>query len=266
MRKLLFLTLFIISVYSLKAQDSTNYQTYNKKGIAILPEKGDWVIGIDATPFFDFAGNLILISDQANDAPEFAFTAQRPGQIFSKYYLKNNKALRMGLRLGLTSRTEKDGNPSDPDEIDIIKETALNIGITVGIENHRSIRGRLRGFYGYELGINKTPYSGSDYNGMQFVTGKVEFEDATSSLNGNGYVESSGNTIEVFTKAIVGVEYFIAPNISLSGEFGIGLGYESTDERKYKPETGTSVVFDAGSTEFSIANTASGALVLFFHF
>ncbi|NOQ27113.1 MAG: hypothetical protein GQ564_17270 [Bacteroidales bacterium] len=266
MRKFLLLILFILTIPSLRAQDSTNYQTYNKKGIAMLPEKGDWVIGIDATPFIDYIGNIALISDQPNDAPEFAFTAQRPGQLFGKYYLKDNKALRLGLRLGVTLKTDKDGNPSDSDEIDILKENSLNIGITVGVEKHRSIRGRLRGFYGYELGINKTPYSGSDYYGIQFVTGKVEFEEASVTLVSNNYVESGGNTIGIFARGIVGIEYFIAPNISLSGEFGLGIGYESTSERKFNPDTGPPVVFDSGSTEFSVANTASGALVLFFHF
>ncbi len=64
----------------------------------------------------------------------------------------------------------------------------------------------------------------------------------------------------------MGVEYFIAPKISLSGEFGLGLGYQNMSERKYDPESGSKVVFDSGFSEFSVANTASGALVLFFHF
>lgn len=264
MKKTLLLTLFIVAILSLRAQDSTNYQTYNKKGFAILPERGDWVIGIDATPFIDYIGNLVLISDQENAAPEFAFTAQRPGQLFGKYYLKDDKALRMGLRLGITSGTDKDGNPFDSDEIDKLNVSSLNIAITVGVEKHRLIRGRISGFWGYEIGITKTPYLGFDYSGSNVVTGKVTFTDGNN--DSNNYVEEGGNTFGIFAGGLVGIEYFIAPKISLSGEFGLGLGYEYTTERNYNPENGSSIVFDSGSTEFSLANTASGALVLLFHF
>ena len=97
MKKLLLLTLFISTILSVSSQDSTSHQIYNKKEVGILPVKGDWVIGIDATPFINYIGNLALISNEANNAPEFNFTAQRPGQLFGKYYLKDNKALRMGL-------------------------------------------------------------------------------------------------------------------------------------------------------------------------
>lgn len=264
MKKLLLLTLFTFYIVSLIAQETTSSQIYNKKGTAILPVKGDWVLGVDAAPFLDYIGNLVLISNEDNKAPEFAFTAQRPGQLFGKYYLKDRKALRVGLKLGITSRTDKDGNPFDSDEIDKLTENSLNIGIAAGIENHRLITGRLRGFYGYEIGINKTPFVGLDFNGTNMVTGKVAFEDGID--NSNDYVESGGNTIDVFAKGIVGIEYFIAPKISLSGEFGIGLGYKNTSERKYEPDTGSDVVFDAGSSEISVSNTASGALVLLFHF
>lgn len=264
MKKILLLTLFSCFIITLKAQDTTNFQIYNKKGVAVLPVKGDWVIGIDATPFLDYIGNLVLISDEDNESPEFAFTAQRPGQLFGKYYLKDRKALRAGLRLGITSRTDKDGNPFDSDEIDKLTENSLNIGITAGIENHRLITGRLRGYYGYELGINKIPYFGTNYSGSDIVTGKVTYEDGVD--DSNDYVESGGNTIEVFAKGVIGVEYFIAPKISISGEFGLGLGYTNVSERKYDPETGSDVIFDAGSSEVSVSNTASGALVLLFHF
>ncbi|MFC2103850.1 hypothetical protein ACFLS4_00670 [Bacteroidota bacterium] len=263
MKRLLLLSLFATVFFSLNAQESNTNQIFNKKGFAVLPEKGDWAIGIDAVPFIDYIGNLALITDE-NEAPEFAFTAQRPGQLFGKYYLEDNKALRIGLRLGMTSKTEKDGNPVNPDEVDELKESSFNIGLAVGIENYKSINGRLRGFWGYEAAINKIPYYGLNYYGVNTVNGKVEFKDAAN--GSNDYIEEGGNTIEVSAKGLVGIEYFIAPKISLTGEFGIGLGYKNTSERKYDPDTGTSVIYDAGSSELSVSNTASGALVLLFHF
>ena len=264
MKKITIIAILLTLFANVFAQEIQDDQVYNKKGIAILPEKGEWVIGIDATPFLDYIGNMVLISDEANEAPEFAFTAQRPGQLFGKYYLQNNKAMRVGLRLGITSFTDKDGNTSNPDEIDKLKQSSLNIGISVGIENYKSIKGRLRGFWGYEAGINKTPYIGMDYFGTDVVTGKVDYEDAVQS--DNSYIEEGGNTIEVFAKGIVGIEYFIAPKISLSGEFGIGLSYQNTSERKYNPNIGDTIIWDAGSSAISMSNTASGAFVLLFHF
>ena len=263
MKNLLLIILFFSSVFFAKAQETNNSQIYNKKGIAILPEKGDWVIGIDAAPFLDYIGNVALISSEENNAPEFAFTAQRPGQLFAKYYIKDDKALRLGLRLGITLRTDKDGSPSDPNEIDKFKENSLNIGVSFGVENYRTIRGRLRGFWGYEAGFDKIPYYGDDYYGTRTVTGKVT-NDQEGSVS--DYTESGGNTFDIFVKGLVGIEYFIAPKISLSGEFGIGLSYINVGEREFEPDSGSKVIYDAGSSELSVANTASGALVLLFHF
>lgn len=262
MKNLLLLTLFISILFTLSAQENTSNQIYNKKGYSILPEKGDWVIGIDAVPFLDYIGNLALITDN-NEAPEFAFTAQRPGQLFGKYYLEDNKAIRLGLKLGISSKTTKDGNPVDPGEIDKFKESSFNIGISIGIERHRTIKGRLQGYWGYEGGFNKTPYAGNDYFG-NFVNGKVVFDDAVN--NGNDYSEEGGNTFEIFVKGILGVEYYFAPKMSLLGEFGLGLSYMNISERKYSPDTGSDVIYNAGSSEISVANSASGALVLLFHF
>ncbi len=263
MKKILLLTLLAFLFLSINAQENSSNQIYNKKNIAILPEKGDWVIGIDAVPFLDYVGNLALVSGSTNVAPEFAFTAQRPGQLFAKYYVQENKAFRMGLRIGYTSSSIKDGNPVDASEIDVLKQNSLNIGLSLGVEKHRPIRNRLVGFWGYEAGFNKIPYTGADYFGND-VTGIVTFEDAV--INNGGYTEEGGNTIEVFARLLVGAEYFFAPKISLAGEFGLGLGYQNTGERSYDPETGTTEIYDAGSSEFSISNTASGALVLLFHF
>ena len=264
MKKITIIAILLTLFANAFAQEIQGDQVYNKNGIAILPEKGEWVIGIDATPFLDYFGNMLRISDQANEAPDFAFTAQRPGQLFGKYYLQNNKAMRIGLRFGITSFTDKDGNTSNPDEIDKLKQSSLNIGISVGIENYKSIKGRLRGFWGYEAGVNKTPYIGSNYFGSDVVTGKVDYEDAV--VSSNNYIEEGGNTIDIFAKGIIGVEYFIAPKISLSGEFGIGLSYQNTSERKYNPNTGDTIIYDAGSSVISMTNTASGAFVLLFHF
>jgi outer membrane protein W len=266
MKKITLLALLTFAIVSLKAQDDSFNQIYNKKNQPILPEKGDWVIGVDAAPFLEYIGNMALVSGSTNDAPEFAFTAQRPGQLFGKYYVQENKAFRIGLRIGYTASSTKDGNFSDPNEIDVFKQNALNIGISFGVEKHRPIRKRLLGFWGYEAGFNKTPYVGTGYMGTSIVTGKVTFDDAVDSEN--NYTDEGGNTYEVFARLLVGVEYFIAPKISLAGEFGLGLGYQNTGERSYDSSApfAEKIIYDAGYSEFSVSNTASGAIVLLFHF
>lgn len=258
MKKNLLIALFFIAVLPALAQEDTDSQVYNKKGIALLPEQGDWVIGIDASPFLNYIGNVALISSMPNNAPDFAFTAQRPGQLFAKYYVSDRKAFRLGLRLGVTILSS-DVN----DEDDKLKENSLDIGLSFGAEHHRTIRGRLRGYFGYEFGIYKTPYNGLNWDDSQMVTGKVELDDSDDI---NSFIESGGNSINIVARGLVGIEYFVAPNISLSGEFGLGLGYENMSERSYNPNEGSTVVYDRGYSLFSIANTASGAIVLFFHF
>ncbi|MBN2764234.1 MAG: hypothetical protein JXR41_14165, partial [Bacteroidales bacterium] len=62
------------------------------------------------------------------------------------------------------------------------------------------------------------------------------------------------------------VEVFIAPKISLAGEFNIGLMFTTTTDRIYSEEGEEDEIVEQGATTIGFDNTASGSLNLFFYF
>jgi hypothetical protein len=220
----------VFASFTASAQELTS-----KKGTPILPQAGDWSIGIDATPFLNYAGNMF--SDAGNTAPSFGFT--NGNQIITgKYVVDANTAYRAKLRLGFGStKTEyevaNDLSTTTPQATatDVVKTSNSNIALGAGIQKWRG-QGRLRGYYGAEamiglLGGSKTTH---------------EFANAITATNPNpttaipGAETPDGYISEAKTKAalnfglgaFIGAEYFFAPKISLSGEFNWGLNIGGT--------------------------------------
>ncbi len=245
---------------SLLAQNNEETQVLtNKKGVPILPIKGDWALGISAQPFLEYAGNLL--TSGFNPAP--VFTSSNPGYLFAKYYISDNTAIRGNLSIGLTSNTQKYENLVDNNLIDKYKESAFSMGISLGIEKYKNFKNRLRGYYGVDAGIDKRAYRGLSSSG-QFVHGKYTFYDAEN--KDNDYQEVGGNTYTIAAHAFIGVEYFFAPKISISGEFGAGAYGAFLTKREYIPQTGDNVLLDAGNSSFGFATNTTSMLNIFFYF
>src|SRR5438067_1348098 len=82
------------------AQDLTS-----KKGEPILPEAGDWGIGIDAAPFLNYAGNFFG-KTASNSAPTWNFLTSNQ-TITGRYFADEKTVYRGAVRLGFTSNTLK---------------------------------------------------------------------------------------------------------------------------------------------------------------
>lgn len=256
-----FIIFLVILVQLAQAQNRDSSQVLtNKKGIAILPQPGDWAIGISAQPFLEYAGNMLTAA--FNPAP--IFTSANPGLFYAKYTLNNNTAIRGGLSIGISSNTDKNINPTDPDKYDKYKESSLSIGITLGIEKYKNFKSRLRGYYGADLGIEKSSYFGPSLGFGGMVSGKYSFEDAVDIPN--DYKEVGGNTYTLAARGVIGLEYFIAPKISISGEFGITAYGSVTGDRTYIPETGAEITLNPGSSSFGIILNTNSLVNLFFYF
>ena len=259
--KYTFLILLFVLPPCIQAQNpSENQVLTNKNGKHILPEPGDWAIGISADPFLYYFGNFF--SNDFSYAP--SFTSINPGTLFGKYHLPGGRALRMGLNIGITNSTEKIGNPLEANEYDKETVSALSIGLMAGLEKYKSFGSRLRGYYGMDAGVSKFAFNGYHYQSLENVRGKYEFKDAVTSSN--DFVEKGGNSYSLEAKAIVGVEYFFAPKISLSGEFGAGLRGTFTTDRKYMPANDPEVIFNPGGHEISVFTNTSSMIRLFFYF
>lgn len=255
MKKILSILMLSSLILGLYAQSETEVLT-TKKGVPIVPAVGDFAIGIDATPFFRYVGNLF--SGNNPYFPSFGFTAQEPGSIFMKYKASNSLTYRSALLIGFSNETSKSENPVDNDQLDKYSSSALSIGLTGGIEKHRDFFGRLSGYFGAEVGVRNNPYYTSGYYGS------ISFKDGNNS--DNDYKETGGNTLSVCAGGLAGVEFYFAPRIALMGEFGYYLSYYTQLKRVYKPASGDENVVNYGSGGFEFMPYPSGNLILLFYF
>ena len=189
----------------------------SKNGIPILPVKGDLAIGIDAVPFFE-------IFKESGDSPGFNFTNNIP-MIAVKYFTADNRAVRMECIVKYTSVNVQFAD----------KEVANSFGVNIGHEWRRG-SSRVQGYTGVQGGI---------------------LYAKTKSTDDNDDVFSETSTFGFGVEGFLGAEYFVAPKLSIGGQFTWGPMYVMfTDNETEEKTTG----FDIS------AKNAYGALMLTFHF
>lgn len=276
MKKSIALVALAFGVTNAFAQDLTS-----KKGEPFLPEAGDYAVSIDATSFLDYAGNFFGKQNK-NNAPTWNFLNGN-STITGKYFKDATTAYRVGVRLGFGSSSEKRNVAALPTSTvvayptldataeNVRKTSNTNVGISVGLEKRKG-KTRLQGFYGADLGIyfgstkNKYTYgnalagnatAGSAVNvtaADDFGTGNVTATILSTGQVGSARatVTKSGATISVGARAFIGAEYFIAPKVSIGGEFGWGLGLSMTGKSK---STWESVGLANGATNTTVGTT-----------
>ena len=280
----LFLALF--TVYALNAQDLTS-----KRGLPILPEKGDYSICIDAAPFLYYAGNLFN-ANADNAAPKWLFPGGIPEMTIQlKKFLSPTMAWRTRIRLGYVATTIKNTIPdqtntsSTPAYVDDKWTVSkMNIVLGAGFEKRRG-KGRVQGLWGAMANIvigthgNKytwgnamnstytTPVS-TDFSGTP-VNGAYPYSAVTSRYTKLNDGMSFGFGVNTF----IGVEYFFAPKMSIGGEFSWGLMLSLSGKSKAVSEAWdgsavtTTTYKSGGSTTIGIDNSNSGgAINLNFYF
>ena len=255
MKKSIALVAMAFGVSSAFAQDLTS-----KKGEPFLPEAGDYAIGIDATPFLNYFGNFFGKVDK-NNAPTFDFH-NKNYIITGKKFKDANNAYRAGIRVGLTNQSLKaqviDVNtgsityPTMPSfKEDKASRTSMNVALSAGVEKRRG-KTRLQGIYGAEVALGLSSGSEKFTYGNELLTAtktttagivldKDVIKYGTTDFDGN--ITNTTNTVKdvygnqarvtsvktglgfnIGARAFVGAEYFVAPKISIGGEFGWGLG------------------------------------------
>lgn len=254
----------------------------NKRGVYLLPQAGDFALGVDATPFLNYLGNIFSSS---NEAPSLG----KQMTIYGKYFLEDNRALRARLNLNVSNSVDKrfvsdDRKVEDDPEatvIDVQRLSYSDVNLGIGYEFRRG-NGRVQGFYGGELllgyGSEKRKY---DY-------GNRMTEDGASYTNFNGNRISNiervtqmktGNSFSVGLGAFLGAEYFFAPQMSLGCEFTLGLNFRAdgqgkttvekwnSDENDAQIQTIKSKNGDRGNAhQFELLTRSSASIFLMFHF
>lgn len=206
----------LISVASLSAQEEQRaVGTTNAKGVNLLPAAGDFSIGVDAAPFLRYAGGLL--SNAGATAPTFQ------GTFAGQYFLTDKTSIRATLGLNLTSTSTKtlvdDVTSTDPDKTvtDVNKDGRTNITLGVDYLFHRGY-GRLQAFYGGGLLIGYGSRTISNEYGNKITATYPVTRTLTN---------KSGSSFSAGLRGVLGVEYFIAPKISVGAEFNLALSFHS---------------------------------------
>lgn len=254
MKKIFATILAMTSALAGFAQDSTTDEAQvirSKKGEAYLPVAGEWGLGVSANPFLDYLGNF-LHGDNYNSAPGFDFASNPASSIavFGKLMVDANTAYRVRFNINVSSNTNKavvlqnelNGDifyPSFADDWQKVNTTG--IVIAPGIEKRRGTT-RLQGVYGAELVLafsnTKVSYDYGNKISADFQT-PFTTDFSYTGYGNNIFVgnpgaaelrvveDKSGASFLAGARGFIGVEYFFAPKISIGGEFGYMLGFQT---------------------------------------
>lgn len=267
MKKISLYAVLLLSGFAASAQSGSDNSFKSKNGHEVLPQAGEWGLGLTATTFLNYAGNLL--SGGVNTAPtiqngsgsNILNNQVNLGQgIYGKYMLNANTAIRVRFLANYSSETfsnfvrkdELNANALLPSYVEDTRNvrTAAHM-IAAGLEKRRG-QGRLQGVYGGEffLGYSRTRNTTEYGNAMN-----VDFTRPTSTraYSGDALTDNpvsrelernNGTLFFTGVRGFIGVEYFIAPKISLGGEVGYSFGILSQGDGFVVNET-----FDNGNLE-----------------
>lgn len=246
---------------------STTYVDAKKPEKNYLPEAGDITIGVNAVPFLNYLGNMFGKRENNNINPaEFGGVPAVPGldnptmSIFGKYFLTDQTALRLNVGIGINSQTQSQyvqndaaiaENPLSVDQVeDTYKYRNSGMSVAIGYEWRRGGK-RLQGFWGGQAIL--AYYNSKHYFGYgNAITEVNQIPTQNSSWNNNGNVQvpslsndnnvggnsrllmqSDGRSWTYGLGGFVGVEYYIAPKISIGCEMSLNLLW-TTGGKKYQ--------------------------------
>lgn len=284
---LLVALVFTVNAFAQENDPNGEVNMMSKRGEYILPVAGDFALGINAIPMVNYFGNLF--NGHAGNSTSFdTFThtlASTTPVIFGKYYLSDKTAIRAGLLIGVYNETDRENvmmNQLVPDPkvmvTDIMKTTETDLGLGADYLMYRG-KGRVQGFYGGGVSVNYTKLK-ANYTYGNLITTEFsspywyDFAAGTTTSGGERTLSVSGaRSIGVILSGVVGVEYFIAPKISIGGEFRLGLytGYDFNGYRTVERWTGTereveTLPKDANDGNIAFKNASTGSLFMMFHF
>ena len=264
--KILGFAMILLSV-STTAQNNANDVSLSfksKNGHEVLPQKGDWSIGLSASSILQYTGNFFSGATATNNAPTFN-NANGPailngqhnlggGAFFGKYMLSSNKAVRARFLTNNYSETRTEyslqntlvTNPLIPSFVsDKYNRNISNYLLGVGLEKRRG-NTRLQGIYGAELFMgylseNRTYTYGNEMN-LDFTSpNSYNFGGNLNALNGVNYSRSLeqnlGSTFYLGARGYIGAEYFFAPKMSIGLEVGYSLAMATNSDASRIDET-----------------------------
>jgi hypothetical protein len=283
MKKLIISFAIIIATLAASAQVAGDSILRSKKGIPILPKKGDIAIGIDAIPYFNYLGNMF--NGTSNNTLNLGSTT-----LFGKYYLEDNVAIRAAFSIDNYNNIQRAYIQDDQAVIldplsnaqteDSYKQIQKEYSIDLAYQIFRGY-GRLRGFYGIHAGYEYYRYKTAHTYGNP-ITGTNQqptIYAPFSSYDANGAREleyDGGISHSIFGGILGGIEYYFLPKICIGGEITLSGTYDWSTQGNTKSErwNGTSVIEEdiasspSGRTSSSLYTyrPIGGGIYLMFHF
>lgn len=224
MKKTVLIAAALVAVTAANAQTG---EITSNRGENWLSQDGDWGLTFDATPFLNYAGNLFNNTSGNNIGQGFNWN-NNMFAIQGKKLVDANTAYRGMIRIGFGSQKETELVTAIPQPTptpfplntveDVTTVSTFDLVLGGGLEK-RVGSSRVVGVYGGEayimLGSEKETY---DYGNALSADNQVT--RATEVKRGSRFGFGLG--------AFVGVEWFCAPKVSLSGEYRWGLMLSST--------------------------------------
>ncbi|RGN46076.1 MULTISPECIES: hypothetical protein [unclassified Bacteroides] len=269
-----------------------------------LPEEGDWAIGIDVVPLLKYVGNAFNGS-QENEIESLGgapFTKNNKNfrnrmlmpdvSIMGKYMLTDEWALRANV--GIMVRSEYDRryvkddkaallNPLSNDKvIDKAHHSRNGMSIAVGAEYRKGSK-RVQGVFGagllFAFQNDKTTYSWGNEMTTINQNPSIAFDRNNETMLGdNRILKNNGQGSDFYTgiTGSAGVEWFIAPKISLGAEVNLSLYYlfgnqtyiesEGYNTSTQKIETRTDLVSPGNRGFYIGTESLGGSLNMTFYF
>ena len=243
----------------------------SRRGTPILPTAGTWALGVDAWPFLNYFGRMF--SDEGANAPTFT-----GGTFVVRYFLEDNRALRFRTTINVWSDRqiflENKVGATDGDLVveNVFYRSRSFVDLFFGYERRLGTT-RLQGFYGIEGALG---FGGAGNKERTTWGNPLSRYNPRCGSRRTLYL-NPGLMFVAGANVFAGVEYFIAPGISLGAQVGYGINFRisgngSTEvERWYwdpSMEDGgilqRQITDISGSHNFNFSNFGGG-LTLTFH-
>ncbi len=212
---------------------SSGINMVSKRGVNILPEEGEFALGVNATPFLAYIGGFFSNAGGGAPSTNYATNIGGGNAIYMKYMIAPDAAIRANFQLNTTSSSllfnvptsNLTPNPLQPAySQDKLVTHSHGILLGIGYEKHRG-KGRVNGYYGGQVLFGKTGFS-SEYtygNPINANFNTPQIHNAYVSDNQRILKDETSNGLTFGLRPYVGIEYFFAAKISIGGEFGYSL-------------------------------------------
>jgi len=289
MKKNLF---FVAALFAGSVAFAQTTEVKDVDGNIVTPQAGDWALGFNASPMFNYVGNMFNGSTGNTLNTNYVSPNQA---IYGKYFVDENTAYRASLRLMTGSGTQKVNIDtatvtSSPVYVEnTYKQSGAGVVLGFGLEKRRG-HNRLQGYYGAEALLTFGGTSAKVKNTYGVALDSANIANDVTYTDGNGTVHHTaqngrvleakgGATFGFGVRGFIGAEYFFAPKISIAAEYGWGLSFATTSGRKVTQEyydfkdlettkSNFTVETETGkSSSFNIdTDNLGGAIRLMFHF